>query len=133
MEFLNDTALWGNPLTEWLQAMGYFLGSLVMARLVYALFKGVLKRWAARSATKWDDVVVDQVEEPIAMGIVILGFWLGYDHLHFGEGLDSFMEHVFQVLIAIDVKFEAFLQHSRHIHLDNNLRWFIICRRATFP
>ena len=37
------------------------------------------------------------------MGIVILGFWLGYDHLHFGEGVDSFMEHVFQVLIAVDV------------------------------
>ena len=75
MEFLNDTALWGNPLAEWLQALGYILGSLVMARVVYALFKRVLKRWAARTSTKWDDVVVDQIEEPIAMGIVILGFW----------------------------------------------------------
>ena len=37
MEFLNDTALWGNPLAEWLQALGYILGSLVMARVVYAL------------------------------------------------------------------------------------------------
>ncbi len=103
MEFLNDTALWGNPLAEWLQALGYILGSLVMARVVYALFKRVLKRWATRTSTKWDDVVVDQIEEPIAMGIVILGFWLGYDHLHFGEGVDNFMEHVFQVLIAVDV------------------------------
>ena len=85
MEFLSDTALWGNPLAEWLQALGYILGSLVMARVVYALFKRVLKRWAARTSTKWDDVVVDQIEEPIAMGIVILGFWLGYDHLHFGK------------------------------------------------
>ena len=84
--YLNDTALWGNPLAEWLQALGYILGSLVMARVVYTLFKRVLKRWATRTSTKWDDVVVDQIEEPIAMGIVILGFWLGYAHLHFGEG-----------------------------------------------
>ena len=54
MEFLNDTALWGNPLAEWLQALGYILGSLVMARVVYALFKRVLKRWATRTSTKWD-------------------------------------------------------------------------------
>ena len=73
-----------------------------MARVVYALFKRV-EALGARTSTKWDDVVVDQIEEPIAMGIVILGFWLGYDHLHFGEGVDSFMEHVFQVLIAVDV------------------------------
>ena len=103
MEYLNDAALWGNPLAEWLQALGYFLGSLVMARVVYTLFKRVLKRWATRTSTKWDDLVVDQIEEPIAMGIVILGFWLGYDHLLFGEGVDGFMEHVFQVLIAVDV------------------------------
>ena len=103
MEFLNDTMLLSNPLIEWLQALGYFVGSVVVARLVYSLFKGVFKRLAAKTTTKWDDVLVDQVEEPIAMGIVILGFWLGYEHLHFGENVDQFMEHVFQILIAIDV------------------------------
>ena len=103
MDFLIDTMFWGNPLTEWLQALGYFVGSVVVARLVYSLFKGVFKRIAAKTTTTWDDVLVDQVEEPVALGIVILGFWLGYDHLHFGENVDQFMEHVFQILIAIDV------------------------------
>ena len=93
----------GNPLMEWLQALGFFLGGVVLARIMFLLFKRVFKRLAAKTATKWDDVFVDQVEEPVAMGIVILGFWLGYDHLHFGEGVDTFMEHVFQILIAIDV------------------------------
>ena len=93
----------GNPLMEWLQALGFFLGGVVLARIIFLLFKRVFKRLAAKTATKWDDVFVDQVEEPVAMGIVILGFWLGYDHLHFGEGVDTFMEHVFQILIAIDV------------------------------
>jgi MscS family membrane protein len=103
MEFLTDTLFLGNPLMQWLQALGYFVGSVVVARVVYSLFKGVFKRMAAKTTTKWDDVLVDQVEEPIAMGIVILGFWLGYEHLHFGENVDQFMEHVFQILIAIDV------------------------------
>ena len=103
MEFLTDTLFLGNPLIEWLQALGYFVGSIVVARLVYSLFKGMFKRLAAKTTTKWDEVLVDQEEEPIALGIVILGFWLGYAHLHFGENVDQFMEHVFQILIAIDV------------------------------
>ena len=103
MEILTDSIFLGNPLLEWVKALGYFAGSIIVARVVYALFKGVFKRLAAKTATKWDDVLVDQVEEPVAMGIVILGFWLGYEHLHFGANVDQFMEHVFQILIAIDI------------------------------
>ena len=103
MEFLNDTMFLGNLTIEWLQALGYFVGSAVIARLVYGLFKSVLKRMANKTATKWDDILVDQVEEPVALGIVVFGFWLGYAHLHFGENVDQFMEHTFQILIAINV------------------------------
>ena len=103
MEFLTDTVILGNPLIEWAQALGFFFGSIVVARVAYALFKGMFKRLAAKTTTKWDDILVDQVEEPVALGIVILGFWLGYAHLHFGDNVDQFMEHVFQILIAIDV------------------------------
>ena len=103
MEFLTDTVILGNPLIEWAQALGFFFGSIVVARVAYALFKGLFKRLAAKTTTKWDDIFVDQVEEPVALGIVILGSWLGYAHLHFGDNVDQFMEHVFQILIAIDV------------------------------
>ena len=70
MEFWNNTMFLGNPLMEWAQALGFFIGSILLARLVYAMFKGIFKRWAARTTSKWDDVIVDQVEEPIALGIV---------------------------------------------------------------
>ena len=103
MEILTDSIFFGNPLLEWVKALGYFAGSIIVARVVYALFKGVFKRLVAKTATKWDDVLMDQVEEPVAMGIVILGFWLGYGNLHFGANVDQFMEHVFQILIAIDI------------------------------
>ena len=102
METLNETMFLGNPLLEWGQALLFFLGGIAVARLAYMLFKRVFKNLAAKTKTKWDDVLVDQIEEPVALGIVILGFWLGYDHLHFGTNVDEFMEHVFQILIAID-------------------------------
>ena len=63
MEILTDSIFLGNPLLEWIQALGYFAGSIIVARVVYALFKGVFKRLASKTATKWDDVLVDQVEQ----------------------------------------------------------------------
>ena len=102
MNILADYMFLGNPMLEWAQALGFFVGSAIVARIVFVLFRGLLKRMASKTKTKWDDILVDQVEEPVALGIVILGFWLGYDHLAFGEGVDNFMEHVFRVLIAID-------------------------------
>ena len=102
MNILADYMFLGNPVLEWAQALGFFVGSAIVARIVFVLFRGLLKRMASKTKTKWDDILVDQVEEPVALGIVILGFWLGYGHLAFGEGVDNFMEHVFRVLIAID-------------------------------
>ena len=77
MEALTNTVFLGNPLMEWAQALGFFVGSIVVARIVYSLFKGMFKRIASKTATKWDDILVDQVEEPVALGIVILGFGWG--------------------------------------------------------
>ena len=63
MEILTDTMFLGNPLIEWAQAIGYFGGSIVVARVMYMLFKNVFTRLAAKTKTKWDDIIVDQVEE----------------------------------------------------------------------
>ena len=103
MELLTETMFLGNPVLEWLKALGFFAGGIAVSRIVFALFKTVLKRATAKTKTKWDDVIVDHIEEPVAFGMVILGFWLGYSHLHFGDGVDGFMSNVFQILVAIDV------------------------------
>lgn len=106
MEFF-DVIFLGNPLREWGIALAWLLGGVVVGRLVYRWFSHRLKRVTARTASEVDDLIVDQIEEPIALAVVLLGAWFGYDHLHFGEGADAFMEHVFSIAVALDVTWLA--------------------------
>lgn len=106
MEFL-DTIFMGNPLREWGVALAWLLGGVVVGRLIYRWFSRRVKALTARTASDVDDLIVDQIEEPIALAVVLLGAWFGYDHLHFGEGVDTFMEHVFSIAVALDVTWLA--------------------------
>jgi MscS family membrane protein len=106
MDFLNTEFL-GNPLLEWGIALLWALGGLVVGRLLYRWVSHRLKAAANKTASKLDDLIIDQLEEPIAMGVVILGMWFGYDHLHFGAGADAFMENVFAIAVALDITWLA--------------------------
>lgn len=106
MNFLNTEFL-GNPLLEWGIALAWALGGLIIGRLFYRWFSGKLKAVADKTASKLDDLIIDQIEEPIAMGVVILGLWFGYGHLHFGLSADAFMEKVFAIAVAFDVTWLA--------------------------
>lgn len=106
MEFL-DIDFLGNPVSEWGIALAWAFGGFITGRLFYRWISKRLKAMASKTASQLDDLIIDQVEEPIAMAVVLLGLWFGYDHLHFGEGADSFMEQVFMIAVALDVTWLA--------------------------
>ncbi|MGB1076246.1 MAG: mechanosensitive ion channel family protein [Flavobacteriales bacterium] len=101
MEFI------GNPIQEWVIALAWVFSGVIVGRLLYRWFSRRLKALAAKTEGETDDLIIDQIEEPIAMAVVILGFWFGYDHLHFGLSADTFMEHVFSIAVALDVTWLA--------------------------
>jgi len=106
MEILEHVFL-GNPLQEWGIALLWAIGGVVFGKILYRWFSSRMRKLAEKSASKLDDMIVDKVEEPLALGVVLLGFWFGYDHLHFGESTDQFMEHVFSIAVAVDVTWMA--------------------------
>ena len=106
MEFLEQVFL-GNPVREWGIALLWAIGGVVVGKLLYRWFSRRMRKLASKTETQLDDLIVDQVEEPLALAVILLGFWFGYDHLHFGENVDTFMEHVFSIAVAIDVTWMA--------------------------
>jgi MscS family membrane protein len=68
---------------------------------VYRLFSKVLKKFTASTDSKLDDIIVDSIEEPIALAFVLLGFYLGYSHLTF-EGSGDIVDSIFQVVVLLD-------------------------------
>ena len=88
---------------EWGVALLWAIGGVVVGKLLYRWFSRRMRKLASKTETQLDDLIVDKVEEPLALAVILLGFWFGYDHLHFGENADEFMEHVFSIAVAMDV------------------------------
>lgn len=99
--FLNE---WGhNSIWEVCISVLILLGGILVARLTYRLFGGYLKRLTGKTATKLDDILVDRLEEPLVLGIVVITAWWALERLHFAEGTQEFINHVFNVLVAINI------------------------------
>lgn len=98
-----DNTLFGNPLNEWLIALAWFGGSIVVSRVMHWISERMLKPLAARTASKLDDLLIDTLQEPVSFAIVIIGMWHGYDHLDFGVSVQAWMQKVFSILVTLNV------------------------------
>ncbi|MGB1031298.1 MAG: mechanosensitive ion channel family protein [Flavobacteriales bacterium] len=47
--------------------------------------------------------MVDMLEEPIVLAVMIIGIWWGYDHLEFSERIQTFATKTFSILVAINL------------------------------
>jgi len=100
METLESTFFLGNSLHTWLIAIAYVAGSIVLARIIYFIFKKIFSKWASKTETELDDNVVDAIEEPISISVVLLGFWLAYTHLEIENG-GEFISNMFGVAVVL--------------------------------
>jgi MscS family membrane protein len=102
MHILELTFL-NNSLENWGIALIYVVASLVLARILYWVFSKVFKSYASKTKQRFDDVLVDMLEEPIVLAVVIIGLWWGYDHLSFSDGVNTWVVRVFRILVGINM------------------------------
>jgi len=102
MEKLDSIIYFGNSLTSWLIALAFIVGSVILARIVNVIFSKVVKKYTASTENDLDDKIADQIEEPISIAFVLLGFWLAYSHLVF-EGSGETIAQIFQIAFILDL------------------------------
>ncbi len=102
MKYLNGV-FYGNTILEWLIAFGIVLASFVVGRIVYWFFDRVAKRYAAKTATTLDDLVIDMIEEPIMLILIILGVKIAFAYLHLSHKVFVFIKGLFYLSMALAV------------------------------
>ncbi len=103
MQEIFEKTFYGNTVAEWGVAILIIIGSFVLSKIVYWLFSNIVKRVTAKTKSKLDDIIVDMIEEPIVMAIVLGGFWYGVSYLNMSENADAFFSKVFYVALTFDV------------------------------
>ncbi|MBT5021737.1 mechanosensitive ion channel [Candidatus Woesearchaeota archaeon] len=94
---------YGNTVEQWAYALLIILGAVVVGKILYWFFGNVVKKFASKTKTKLDDIIVDMIEEPIVFALTLFGIWYATTRLTLTEGMSAWFGNVFQVLIVINV------------------------------
>jgi MscS family membrane protein len=93
----------GNTIKQFLIFIILIIGSFALGKLVYLLFKNVLKVFTAKTKTEFDDILINILEKPLILGILILAFYIGYIQLNLPAGVEIFFDHVTRTLVTIAI------------------------------
>lgn len=94
---------YGNTITEWAIAMVIIIATLVIGKVLYWVFKGVLQKLTLKTKTRLDDIILDMVEEPIVFALTIAGVWFGLRTLTFPEAFAALLSKGVKFLIMLSV------------------------------
>jgi len=94
---------YGNTIGAWAVALLIILGSIVAGKLVYWFSSKVLKQFTKKTKTKIDDILVDMLEEPIVVGIVVGATWYAINWLSFSESTDIWFSNVFRATFTLNL------------------------------
>jgi len=101
-DFLTKT-FYGNTIAEWLVALLIIIGSFIIAKALFWVSSNILKKFTKKTKTQLDDIIVDKVEEPVIMAVLLGGFWFGLHYLTLSDGFANFLDKAFYVAITFDV------------------------------
>ena len=91
---LQDYTFIGNTLEEWLFALAIAVGSIIVSKIFYLISTKGIKRIFEKAKNRFMYITTDMLEEPIAVIIVIAGFYNAERHLTFPTGVDAKVDKV---------------------------------------
>lgn len=102
MDFL-DLIFLNNPIKSWIFFTIIMVASWFFAKAVYWFFSKVLKRLTEKTATTFDDIVIDMIEEPVVFGARLAGFWFAFSMVSFSETIDLWIANGFGLVMAFNI------------------------------
>lgn len=101
-QFLTKT-YYNNTVGEWAIALGIVLGTVIVGKVLYWIFKTVVAKATSKSETKIDDLIIDMIDEPIVVGFTAAGVWFGLKTLTLTDKAMGFIDNSIKFLIVLAV------------------------------
>jgi MscS family membrane protein len=102
MDVLKNT-YYGNSVEQWLTMLVLFTGSILVARLVYWIFKNWAGRLTRKTATRVDDIILDMLEEPLTYILAITGIKYALLTLSMPEQTLNRIDYGYQFLVTLTI------------------------------
>jgi MscS family membrane protein len=91
-----------NTVLQWLTAFLAVVCALVIGRALYWLIGRTVKRMATKTRTHLDDILVDMLEEPFVLAVVIVGIWYSLSVLTMSDKVKDAVKNVVFALLILN-------------------------------
>jgi len=85
-----DKIIWGNPVSEWLIAIGVTVATFLLLGVVKRFIVFRLGKWAEKTETDIDDMLIDLVKRTRRIVLFAVGVWAGAIYLELPEKADDY-------------------------------------------
>jgi MscS family membrane protein len=124
MEDFLGRIFWGNSVKEWIITLLIIVIAVIVNKLVALLNRNILKKLAAKSKHKIDDILLDSMEKPVMFGIILVAIWIATDRLNMTAQMHQDIERAYNILIVINItwfvsKFAASLIEEYSDRINN--------------
>lgn len=94
---------YGNSFEQWLITIGIILAAFIAGKLFYWICGNIIKKLTEKTETKLDDILIDMLEEPAMLAIMIGGIWYAIHRLILGDGVSAFFDKAIEFVIIVDI------------------------------
>ena len=101
MEEILAYTFYGNTLGEWTTAVALVIVSAMVGKTLYWLLSTVGRKLTEKTAARFDDIVLDMVEEPIVLAVTAAGTWASLTTLHLPELATTWTAKVFYIVFVL--------------------------------
>lgn len=107
VQFLQQTTVLGVPLWKYVASLIYILLAFYVAKLLDFIINVWLKRWAARTETKYDDLLLELLRGPVKVVAFVIFLHIGLGVFDWPPRAQVFLSRALAVAVACSVTYVA--------------------------
>ncbi len=102
-----ETIYLNNTLQNWLYFFTIAIGAVVIGKLLYWIIQKTLKIYTKKTDNDLDAIFIDMVEEPISLGVTLIGLWFAMGVLTLSSGVEKFVDSIFYFVVIFNIAWFA--------------------------
>ncbi|MCD6279616.1 mechanosensitive ion channel family protein [Candidatus Micrarchaeota archaeon] len=75
----------------------------IIAKLVFSIIKGSIKKFAERTKTELDNLILNYVEKPFILIILLLGIRYSFSFINISEGATHIINNIIYISLVLDI------------------------------
>jgi len=105
VDFLHENTVLGQPLWKYLASLIYILLAFYVSKFLDYVVSVWLKRWAAKTETKYDDLLLELLRGPVKVVAFVIFLNIGLNVFAWPEKAQSYFSKAFVIVVACSVTY----------------------------